>query len=72
MQPVTILAAFDGYPDGAVEGSRRVSYAEGREIEVDDAFADLITGKGLARTASADPSPKPAAAEPAHEEDDAP
>ena len=68
MKTVVITETFDGYPDGAVEGSRRVSYAEGRSVEVPDAFGDLITGKGLARAASAEPVPTPAAL-PAPEKD---
>ena len=71
MKTVTILASFDGYPDGAVEGSRRASYAEGCEVEVPDDFGDLVTGKGLARAASAAPTPTQAAP-PAPEKDPVP
>lgn len=53
MKTVTILESFDGYPQGAKEGSRRTSFVEGQEVEVSEAFGDLIIGKGLAREKAA-------------------
>ena len=49
MKTVVIKESFDGYPQGAKEGARKVSYVEGQEVEVSEAFGDLIIGKGLAR-----------------------
>lgn len=49
MKTVHITEAFDGYPHGAKQGSKRHSYAVGDEPEVSNEFADLIIGKGLAR-----------------------
>lgn len=53
MKTVVIKESFDGYPQGAKEGARKVSYVEGQEVEVSEAFGDLIIGKGLAREKSA-------------------
>ncbi|MDP4024460.1 hypothetical protein Q8W71_17685 [Methylobacterium sp. NEAU 140] len=70
MKTVTIAETFDGYPQGAKEGSRRTTYTEGQEIEVSDAFGELIIGKGLAREKGAGrAASKPEAAEPAVQKD---
>ncbi|XYD07427.1 hypothetical protein R1A27_20165 [Methylobacterium sp. NMS12] len=53
MKTVVIKESFDGYPQGAKEGARKVSYGEGQEVEVSEAFGDLIIGKGLARETAA-------------------
>ncbi|WCS27788.1 hypothetical protein LOK46_13490 [Methylobacterium sp. NMS14P] len=50
MKTVVIKESFDGYPQGAKEGARKVSYVEGQEVEVS---GDLIIGKGLARETAA-------------------
>lgn len=62
MKTVKILSTFDGYPSGAKEGSRRVTYREGDELELSNDFADLVIGKGLAREIAAE---KPAQEAPA-------
>lgn len=54
MKTVKITETFDGYPNG-----KRVTYEKGDEVEVADAFADLIIEKGHAKEVS----PAPAAHE---------
>lgn len=44
MRTVKITETFDGYPNG-----KRVTYEKGDEVEVADAFADLIIEKGHAK-----------------------
>lgn len=51
MRTVKITETFDGYPNG-----KRVTYEKGTEVEVADAFADLIIEKGHAKEASATPA----------------
>lgn len=51
MKTVKIAESFTGYPQGAKEGSQPVEYLKGQEVEVNDAFAELIVGKGHATLA---------------------
>jgi hypothetical protein len=72
MKTVTILESFDGYPQGSKAGSKKVSYVEGQEVEVSEAFGDLIIGKELAREKSAGrTAPKAAPADAGETKDDA-
>lgn len=49
MKRVRVREAFTGYPE-----DRRRDFVAGEVAEVDDAFADLIIGKGHAELAGAD------------------
>ena len=44
MKTIRITETFDGFPNGKDE----VRFTKGEEPTVSNAFADLITGKGLA------------------------
>lgn len=58
MKTVTILETFDGYPDGE---KRRFVVDETPSL--DDAYADLLIGKGLAADPSKSTPPKASKAE---------
>jgi len=47
MKNVEILTTFRGYPDDTV--TSETTYMVGAKVELQDAFADLIIGKGLAK-----------------------
>jgi len=67
MKTIIALEDFTGYPQGAKEGSKRHDFERGDELEVSEAFAELVIGKGHAKekTAKAEVkepvAPKPAA-----------
>lgn len=60
---VQILQEFDGYPNGDDKGP--VTFKPGAEpVEVEDAFGEMIVGKGLAKAVDAPaggPAREPAA-----------
>jgi hypothetical protein len=49
VKTIIILEDFTGYPQGAKQGSLRQEFEKGQEIEVTDAFAELVIGKGHAK-----------------------
>jgi hypothetical protein len=57
MKTIQITAGHTGYPNG-----KRRHFAKGEEVEVADAYADLIIGKQLGREK---PAASPAKAVPA-------
>ena len=69
MKTVTISEPFEGYPDGAEEGSMPATYTAGQVVDVPDEFADLIVGRGLATEGGEKLVPVTPAAEPATTEE---
>jgi hypothetical protein len=53
MKTIHVKQDFEGYPHGGKEGEKAVKFVTGQEIEVSDAFADMVVDKGHARLVDA-------------------
>ena len=55
---VTITQTFTGYPDG--KDASRTVYEKGQAVDLPDAYAKLVVGKGLATASGPAAAPGPA------------